>query len=99
MAEVGPAPWHAAHQLVKIGLKAKSLQQEAMPPSNLVFLIDVSGSMQDQNKLPLLQQSMLLLTDQLTAHDRVSIVVYAGNDSVVLPPTSGDKKEEIRKVV
>jgi len=99
MAEVGPAPWHSGHQLVKIGLKAKSLQREAMPPSNLVFLIDVSGSMQDQNKLPLLQQSMLLLTDQLTAHDRVSIVVYAGNDSVVLPPTPGDKKEKIRMAI
>ncbi|SHO42857.1 vWA domain-containing protein [Desulfopila aestuarii] len=99
IAEAGPAPWHSGHQLVKIGLKAKSMQQEAMVPSNLVFLIDVSGSMQDQNKLPLLQQSMLLLADQLTARDRLSIVVYAGNDSVVLLPTSGDKKEEIRKAI
>lgn len=98
-AEVGPAPWHPGHQLVKIGVKAKTLEPRDMPPSNLVFLIDVSGSMQDQNKLPLLQQSLLLLVDQLTARDRLAIVAYAGADRVVLSPTRGDRKEEIRQAI
>lgn len=98
-AEQGPAPWHQGHKLVKIGLQAKRPVAAEIPPSNLVFLIDVSGSMEDQNKLPLLKQSMLMLLDQLSSKDRVSIVVYAGADRVVLPPTAGDKKEEIRKAV
>lgn len=98
-AEVGPAPWHQGHQLVKIGLQARDLPAEKLPPSNLVFLIDVSGSMQDENKLPLLQQSMLLLIDELTASDRVAIVVYAGSERVVLDPTPGDQKERIRQAI
>lgn len=98
-AEVGPSPWHPQHKLVKIGLKAKELATADIPPSNLVFLIDVSGSMNAPNKLPLLKQSMLMLVDKLGSNDRVAIVVYAGSDRVVLPPTSGDRKAEIRQAI
>ncbi|WP_228723282.1 vWA domain-containing protein [Desulfosediminicola flagellatus] len=98
-AELGPAPWNSSHKLVKIGLQAKKIDARELPPSNLVFLIDVSGSMNSANKLPLLKQSMLMLVDELTAKDRVSIVVYAGADRIVLQPTAGDKKEEIRAAI
>ena len=94
-AEIGPSPFHADYQLVRIGLKARDLAKEQLPPSNLVFLIDVSGSMQDANKLPLLKQAMTLLVKQLGARDQVAIVVYAGADRVVLPPTSGNRQQEI----
>ncbi len=97
--ELGPCPWQPANKLVRIGLKAHDLEPKNIPPSNLVFLIDVSGSMNDDNKLPLLKQSMLMLTNELGAEDKVSIVVYAGADRVVLPPTSGDKKEQIRQAI
>jgi Ca-activated chloride channel homolog len=97
--ELGPCPWQPANKLVRIGLKAHDLNPKNIPPSNLVFLIDVSGSMNEDNKLPLLKQSMLMLTDELSAKDKVSIVVYAGADRVVLPPTSGDKKELIRQAI
>ncbi len=95
-SEVGPCLWQPENKLVRIGLKAKSLSNKELPPSNLVFLIDVSGSMNHPNKLVLLKKSMNMLTEQLTAKDRVSIVAYAGSDRVVLPPTSGDKKEIIQ---
>lgn len=98
-AEVGPCPWNENHKLVKIGLQAKNLPEDNLPPSNLVFLIDVSGSMQHPNKLPLLQQSMKLLVGELGKDDRLAIVVYAGSDRVVLPPTPGDKKEQIIQAI
>lgn len=98
-AELGPAPWNSSHKLVKIGLQAKKIDAKELPPSNLVFLIDVSGSMSNANKLPLLKQSMLMLVDELTAQDRVSIVVYAGADRIVLQPTPGNKKDEIRAAI
>jgi Ca-activated chloride channel family protein len=98
-AEVGPSPWNHDHKLVRIGLQAKEIPAQELPPSNLVFLIDVSGSMNSDNKLPLLQQSMLMLVDELGEKDRVSIVVYAGADRLVLPPTSGKDKETIRKAI
>ncbi len=94
-AECGPSPFHPEYRLVRIGLKARDLPKAQLPPSNLVFLIDVSGSMQDANKLPLLKQAMTLLVRQLNGHDRVAIVVYAGADRVVLPPTSGDRQQAI----
>lgn len=97
--ELGPCPWQPANKLVRIGLKAKEIDSQNVPPSNLVFLIDVSGSMNDDNKLPLLKQSMLMLIGELGAEDKVSIVVYAGADRVVLPPTAGDKKEQIRQAI
>jgi Ca-activated chloride channel family protein len=98
-AEVGTSPWNPEHKLVRIGLQAKEIAAQELPPSNLVFLIDISGSMNNVNKLPLLQQSMLMLVDELDEKDRVSIVVYAGADRVVLPPTSGKDKETIRKAI
>ncbi|MGB5684309.1 MAG: VWA domain-containing protein [Candidatus Electrothrix sp.] len=93
--EVGPCPWNDSHKLVRIGLKAKDIDKKDLPPSNLVFLIDVSGSMSEQNKLPLLQKSMKMLVKQLGRNDRISIVVYAGHDQVVLPPTPGSEQQKI----
>jgi Ca-activated chloride channel family protein len=97
--ELGPCPWRPENKIVRIGLKAKDLEPKQIPPSNLVFLIDVSGSMNAANKLPLLQQSMHMLADKLTSRDRLSIVVYAGSDRVVLPPTAGDKTKEIKEAI
>ncbi|MBU0682011.1 MAG: VWA domain-containing protein, partial [Proteobacteria bacterium] len=97
--EVGPCLWQPDHQLVRIGLKGKMLDKGNVPPSNLVFLIDVSGSMQDVNKLPLLKKSMKMLVEQLSGQDRVAIVVYAGCDSVILPPTSGADKKTIIEAI
>lgn len=94
-AEVGPSPFHQGYQLARIGLTAKDLDTRELPPSNLVFLIDVSGSMQDSNKLPLLQQALPLLVRQLGARDRVAMVVYAGSNQVVLPPTPGNRQDAI----
>ncbi len=93
--EVGPCPWQDSRKLVRIGLKAKDIDKKDLPPSNLVFLIDVSGSMSEQNKLPLLQKSMKMLAKQLGRNDRISIVVYAGHDHVMLPPTSGSEQQKI----
>jgi Ca-activated chloride channel family protein len=98
-AELGPCPWQPANKLVRIGIQAKDLDPENIPPSNLVFLIDVSGSMNQANKLPLLKQSMFMLASELTYQDTVSIVVYAGADRVILPPTRGDQKEKIRTAI
>ncbi len=97
--EIGPCPWQDKNKLVRISVKAKDLDQSQLPPSNLVFLIDVSGSMNRENKLPLLKKSLLMLVGKLTERDRIAIVVYAGSDRVVLMPTSGDKKKTIREAV
>lgn len=93
--EISAAPWNKKHKLVHIGLQGKNIPKENLPPSNLVFLIDVSGSMSDENKLPLLKASFKLLVEQLREQDRVSIVVYAGAAGVVLPSTSGAEKKKI----
>ena len=93
--ELGPCPWNDSHQLVRIGLKAKNIDTKELPPSNLVFLIDVSGSMSAHNKLPLLKQSMKMLVKQLGKDDRVSMVVYAGNDRIALQPTAGSEQQKI----
>src|SRR5437868_10490083 len=76
--EISDAPWNKEHKLVLIGLQGKKIPTANLPASNLVFLIDVSGSMQTANKLPLVQASMKMLVDQLREQDKVSIVVYAG---------------------
>jgi len=94
-AEVGPAPWKAQHRLVRIGLQAKRMHLENLPASNFVFLIDVSGSMMDENKLPLVKSAMRMLVNELRPKDRVAIVVYAGSAGLVLPSTTGDQKEKI----
>jgi Ca-activated chloride channel homolog len=96
---VATCPWAPAHRLVRIGLQARAIARDQLPPRNLVFLIDVSGSMQDPVKLPLVKSALSLLVDQLDERDRVSIVVYAGSSGLVLPPTSGDRKGEIRGVL
>lgn len=88
-------PWNNKHGLVLIGLQGKKIETENLPPSNLTFLIDVSGSMDYYNKLPLVIESLKLLVNNLRTEDKVSIVVYAGNAGLVLPPTTGDEKEEI----
>jgi len=93
--EVAVCPWNEDHHLVHIGLQGKDIPTENLPPSNLVFLLDVSGSMNQHNKLPLLKSAFKLLVEKLRPEDKVSIVVYAGAAGLVLPPTSGDKKETI----
>ena len=93
--EVAKTPWNSQSEIVRIGLQGKTYDNDELPASNLTFLIDVSGSMSDQNKLPLLKSAFKLLVNQLRAKDKVAIVVYAGAAGVILPPTSGDKKETI----
>ncbi|ADY30515.1 YfbK domain-containing protein [Cellulophaga lytica] len=93
--DVAKTPWNTQTQLVRIGLQGKEYLNEELPASNLTFLIDVSGSMEDHNKLPLLISAFKLLVHQLIEKDKVSIVVYAGAAGVVLPPTNGDQKEKI----
>ena len=93
--EYSDCPWNPNHQLLKIGLQGKDIPSESLPASNLVFLIDVSGSMNEANKLPLLKQSLKILVNQLRKKDKVALVVYAGAAGMVLPPTAGDKKETI----
>jgi Ca-activated chloride channel family protein len=93
--EYSSCPWNANNKLVRIGLQGKDIVDANLPASNLVFLIDVSGSMSDINKLPLLVQSFKVLVNQLREKDKVAIVVYAGAAGLVLPSTSGDKKMTI----
>jgi len=93
--EVSESPWNPNNKILKIGLQGKNIPTNDLPASNLVFLIDVSGSMSDMNKLPLLKQSLKILVNELRAKDKVAIVVYAGAAGMVLPPTSGDEKKTI----
>ena len=93
--ELIETPWNSETKFVKIGLQGKSYNNEEFPASNLTFLIDVSGSMNSQNKLPLLKSAFRLLVNQLRKEDNVSIVVYAGAAGVVLEPTSGSNKDII----
>lgn len=97
--EISDAPWNPEHKLVLIGLQGKQIPVENLPASNLVFLIDVSGSMQDPNKLPLVKASMKLLVDQLREDDKVAMVVYAGAAGLVLPSTSGHEKAKIKDAI
>src|SRR5690606_34644030 len=92
---LGIAPWNEKHQLLKIGLQGREVPLEDVPASNLVFLIDVSGSMNAPNKLPLLKSAFKVLVAKLRPEDKVSIVVYAGAAGLVLPPTSGAEKQTI----
>ena len=93
--EYGDCPWNTNHKLVKIGLQGKEIPSGNLPNSNFVFLIDVSGSMSSENKLPLVIESLKVLTKQLRNEDKISIVVYAGAAGLVLPATSGNDKEKI----
>jgi len=94
--ELTDAPWKPGNKLLLIGLQGVKVPMDKLPPANLVFLIDVSGSMEDENKLPLLVRSLKLLVGKLRSNDRVAVVVYAGQAGLVLPSTKGDKKKEIR---
>ena len=94
--EYTDSPWNPGFKLMKIGIQARKIATDKLPASNLVFLIDVSGSMQDPNKLPLLKKGFNLLIDQLREQDKVSIVVYAGAAGMILPPTSGGEKSKIK---
>jgi Ca-activated chloride channel family protein len=93
--ELAACPWNPDHQLLHVGLKGKSIDKTELPASNLVFLLDVSGSMNSPNKLPLLKNAFHMLVNELRAEDRVAIVVYAGAAGLVLPSTPGTRKEEI----
>lgn len=93
--ELGECPWNKNHQLLLVGIQGKKMISEEIPATNLVFLIDVSGSMSDYNKLPLLKQAFKILVEQLRPQDRVAIVVYAGAAGLVLPSTSGKDKATI----
>jgi Ca-activated chloride channel homolog len=97
--EISTCPWNAKHKLVMIGLQGKKIPAENLPASNLVFLIDVSGSMDEPNKLPLVKSSLKLLVEQLREQDKISIVVYAGNAGLVLPATSGSNKTKIKEAI
>jgi len=93
--EIAQCPWNLSHRLARVGLKGREIPEDQRPPTNLVFLIDVSGSMQPANKLPLLKQAMNLLVEKLTENDHVAIVVYAGNSGVRLPSTPCSEKVSI----
>jgi Ca-activated chloride channel family protein len=97
--EITGCPWTPEHRLVRIGLHGRTIAHRNLPPSNLVFLIDVSGSMTPENKLPLLRSAFPMLVRQLRAEDRVAIVVYAGSSGLVLDSTPGDKKTRILSAI
>ncbi len=97
--EVAPAPWQTKHQLVRIALQARRIDVDKLPPNNLVFLIDVSGSMSSYDKLPLVKESLRLLVNQMREQDHVALVVYAGSAGLVLPSTSGAEKAVIMQAI
>ena len=93
--ELAAAPWNEKHDLLRIAVRARDVDMRNAPPSNLVFLVDVSGSMQGPGRLPLVKQALALLVNELREEDRVAITVYAGSAGVVLPSTSGAQKSKI----
>jgi len=97
--EVAPAPWSPQHRLVRVAIKARDLEARRRPASNLVFLLDVSGSMEPEERLPLLKNAVRMLVDQLNANDRVTVVTYAGTTGVALRPTRGDQKDTILQLI
>ena len=97
--EVAPAPWNPEHRLVHVGLQGRRMDVRSLPPANLVFLVDVSGSMDSSDKLPLLKEAFGMLVDNLRPRDRVAIVAYAGAAGLVLPPTPGSEKDRIRDAI
>ncbi|MCD4795542.1 MAG: VWA domain-containing protein [Bacteroidales bacterium] len=99
VTEISNCPWNKENKLIHIGIQGKKLDYKDLKPSNLVFLLDVSGSMEDPNKLPLLRKSFKLLLDELSQEDKVSIVVYAGAAGLVLPPTPASEKKKIIKAL
>ena len=99
VTEIGKCPWNEKHRLVRLGLKAREIPSDNLPPANLVFLIDVSGSMYGPTRLELVKSSLKLLVNNLRDNDKVSIVVYAGAAGIVLPPTPGSDKQKIKEAL
>ena len=97
--ETVDSPWKENAKLIKIGIQAKDLTTKQLPPANLVFLVDVSGSMDAADKLPLVKQTLRLLTEQLRPQDKVTIITYASGEKLILEPTSGDQKDKILTVI
>ena len=97
--EATKSPWNSERAIVRVGLKAKEIDVKDRPKSNLVFLIDVSGSMEDENKLPLVKSALKTLSEQLGSNDRISMVVYAGSSGVILDSVAGDKKDKILSAI
>jgi Ca-activated chloride channel family protein len=97
--ELARCPWEPAHYLARVGVQARQIDPAAMPPRNLVFLVDTSGSMSAENRLPLVKKSLELLIDRLAPHDRVTLVTYAGTAGIALHPTPGSQKDVIRAAV
>ncbi|MDO4433669.1 MAG: VWA domain-containing protein [Alysiella sp.] len=97
--ETVDSPWQKNAKLIRIGIQAQDLQSKTLPPANLVFLVDVSGSMSSDDKLPLVKHTLRLLTEQLRPQDKVSIVTYASGEKLVLPPTSGKEKDTILRAI
>ncbi|MGZ3692022.1 MAG: vWA domain-containing protein, partial [Pseudobdellovibrio sp.] len=97
--EVAPALWNKKHRVVRIGIKGKEMKVDERPASNLVFLIDVSGSMDSPERLPLVKSTLAMLVDKLGSNDKISIVVYAGAAGLVLKPTTGDNKIQILRAL
>ena len=93
--ETVDSPWQANAKVIRIGIKAKDIDSKQLPPANLVFLVDISGSMGDQNKLPLVKKTLKLLTEQLRAQDQVTLITYADGEKMVLEPTLGSNKSKI----
>ncbi|TND07430.1 MAG: hypothetical protein FD123_3280 [Bacteroidetes bacterium] len=97
--EVADCPWNPKHKLVHVGLQGKQIKADKIPPQNLVFLVDVSGSMAAENKLPLVKSGLKLLVENLREEDKVAIVTYAGDAGLKLRPTSGDEKAKITEAI
>ncbi len=97
--EIAGCPWAPDHRLARIGLRGREIARDRQAGTNLVFLLDVSGSMEEPSKLPLLKSALSLLVDQVDESDEVSIVVYAGSSGLVLPPTRGDHRSEIKEAL
>ena len=97
--EVAKCPWKPEHKLIRIGIQGKDIPESQLPPSNYVFLIDVSGSMSSDDKLQLLKQGFNLLVDELTSQDKIAIVTYAGQAGLLLESTSGDQKGKIKEAI
>ena len=97
--ETVDSPWKENAKIIKIGIKAKDIASKELPPANLVFLVDVSGSMDENNKLPLVKKTLRLLTEQLRPQDKVTLITYSSGEKLVLEPTSGREKDKILKAI
>lgn len=97
--QIVDSPWQPEAKLIKIGIQAQDLAKKELPPANLVFLVDVSGSMDEPDKLPLVKKTLRILTEQLRPQDKVTLITYADGEALVLPPTSGDNKDEILRAI